>query len=266
MCCFKFCANSSAFQKDFHNKWKPWVCNYKSWRAVKFSNISTAENNPTNRPCDKVMSKISMQHSQKKSIHKLKKGGWYYMENLENHQSQSEVEEFLWKSRCGIVSSTVPLTVFDHLMDAREKATCQGWSQHPQVFLQVPFQVENSTSQLPSHVKQCQPRTSWRDGEVVPAGAAGAGVPVLRGHTTEGTPHSPCHSCNSDNILAVSLLQHTHDDVGWLKTVDEYYYGANQSIQDAGVQYILDTVVDALQKDPNKKFIYVEVKDILHPQ
>jgi len=36
-------------------------------------------------------------------------------------------------------------------------------------------------------------------------------------------------------------VPHTHDDVGWLKTVDEYFLGANNSIQDAGVQYILDS-------------------------
>lgn len=42
--------------------------------------------------------------------------------------------------------------------------------------------------------------------------------------------------------INVHLVCHTHDDVGWLKTVDQYYYGANNSIQHAGVQYILDTV------------------------
>lgn len=31
--------------------------------------------------------------------------------------------------------------------------------------------------------------------------------------------------------LNVHLVAHTHDDVGWLKTIDEYYVGANNSIQ-----------------------------------
>ena len=59
--------------------------------------------------------------------------------------------------------------------------------------------------------------------------------------------------------IHVHLVPHTHDDVGWLKTVDEYYYGANNSIQHAGVQYILDSVVKALQLDESRKFIYVEM-------
>eukprot|EP01119_Soliformovum_irregulare_P005383 TRINITY_DN1714_c0_g1_i1.p1 TRINITY_DN1714_c0_g1~~TRINITY_DN1714_c0_g1_i1.p1 ORF type:complete len:977 (+),score=300.90 TRINITY_DN1714_c0_g1_i1:52-2982(+) len=59
--------------------------------------------------------------------------------------------------------------------------------------------------------------------------------------------------------INVHVIAHTHDDVGWLKTVDEYYYGANQSIQDAGVQYIIDTTVQALQEHPHRRFIYVEI-------
>ncbi|XP_060715118.1 lysosomal alpha-mannosidase [Tachysurus vachellii] len=60
------------------------------------------------------------------------------------------------------------------------------------------------------------------------------------------------------SMLNVHLVPHTHDDVGWLKTVDQYYYGGRNEIQHAGVQYILDSVVSELQKDPARRFIYVE--------
>lgn len=59
-------------------------------------------------------------------------------------------------------------------------------------------------------------------------------------------------------MLNVHLVAHTHDDVGWLKTVDQYYYGSRTMIQKAGVQYILDSVVQELLNDPEKRFIYVE--------
>jgi len=58
--------------------------------------------------------------------------------------------------------------------------------------------------------------------------------------------------------INVHLVPHTHDDVGWLKTVDQYYYGSRNNIQKAGVQYILDSVIQALLKDPDRRFIYVE--------
>ena len=59
--------------------------------------------------------------------------------------------------------------------------------------------------------------------------------------------------------LDVHLVCHTHDDVGWLKTVDQYYVGSKAEIQEARVQFILDSVIDALLQDPSRKFIYVEV-------
>ena len=76
------------------------------------------------------------------------------------------------------------------------------------------------------------------------------------------------------DALNVHVVPHTHDDVGWLKTVDQYYYGgewlwfchviyypitANTTIQHAGVQYILDSVVKQLAKNENRTFIYVEI-------
>lgn len=58
--------------------------------------------------------------------------------------------------------------------------------------------------------------------------------------------------------LNVHIVAHTHDDVGWLKTVDEYYTGQNNSIQHAYVKMILDTVIECLEADPNRTFSYVE--------
>merc|ERR1719201_785004 len=58
--------------------------------------------------------------------------------------------------------------------------------------------------------------------------------------------------------LTVHLVPHTHDDVGWLKTVDEYYSGANNSIQHAWVRSIINSVVLALRENPSRKFTYVE--------
>nr|XP_035141180.2 lysosomal alpha-mannosidase isoform X5 [Callithrix jacchus] len=61
------------------------------------------------------------------------------------------------------------------------------------------------------------------------------------------------------NMLNVHLVPHTHDDVGWLKTVDQYFYGIKNDIQHAGVQYILDSVISALLEEPTRRFIYVEI-------
>ncbi|KAK4747701.1 hypothetical protein SAY87_014287 [Trapa incisa] len=59
--------------------------------------------------------------------------------------------------------------------------------------------------------------------------------------------------------INVHLVPHSHDDVGWLKTVDQYYVGANNSIRGACVQNVLDSVISALLEDKNRKFIYVEM-------
>ena len=52
------------------------------------------------------------------------------------------------------------------------------------------------------------------------------------------------------SALTVHLVPHSHDDVGWQITVDQYYQRE--------VHNILDTVVASLQANPARRFIYVE--------
>jgi len=62
--------------------------------------------------------------------------------------------------------------------------------------------------------------------------------------------YEACHPTHPD-LLNVHLVPHSHDDVGWLETVDQYYVDQ--------VQFILDGVVRELKADPSKRFIYVEM-------
>ncbi|PKA54015.1 alpha-mannosidase [Apostasia shenzhenica] len=84
---------------------------------------------------------------------------------------------------------------------------------------------------------------------LIPLFIAGVGGSFIKYNTSAGIV---------DGKINVHLVAHTHDDVGWLKTVDEYYDGSNNSIQGACVRNILDSVIVALLKDPNRKFVYVE--------
>ena len=79
-----------------------------------------------------------------------------------------------------------------------------------------------------------------------------------QGSGREKCGYNACHPTEPGKIN-VHLVPHSHDDTGWLKTVDQYYYGANNSIQAAGVQYIIDTVVTELHKNAERKFVFVEI-------
>ena len=64
---------------------------------------------------------------------------------------------------------------------------------------------------------------------------------------------------NSDHIF-VHLVPHSHDDVGWLKTPDEYFTGSRQDIQIAMVEDTITTAVEELVNDENKRYTQVEMK------
>lgn len=52
-------------------------------------------------------------------------------------------------------------------------------------------------------------------------------------------------------MINVHLVPHSHDDVGWQVTIDQYFYEE--------VFYIIDTVAQNLQDNPSRKFIVVEI-------
>jgi len=58
--------------------------------------------------------------------------------------------------------------------------------------------------------------------------------------------------------LTVHLVPHSHDDVGYEKNLNQYYYGSNNTIRAAGVQYTLDSIMPTLEASPDRRFVQVE--------
>uniref|UniRef100_A0A5K3F4Z1 Alpha-mannosidase n=2 Tax=Mesocestoides corti TaxID=53468 RepID=A0A5K3F4Z1_MESCO len=81
---------------------------------------------------------------------------------------------------------------------------------------------------------------------------------LLHSTVAEECGYSLCPS-TKDDYINVHIIPHTHDDVGWLKNIDQYYFGDATWYQTAGVQYILDSVMQALSINPERKFTYVEM-------
>ena len=65
---------------------------------------------------------------------------------------------------------------------------------------------------------------------------------------------------NPNKTLTVHLVPHTHDDVGWIKSVDAYFDGWTTRGSSASVRHILDGALEMLQADPRRTFTYTEMK------
>ena len=59
-------------------------------------------------------------------------------------------------------------------------------------------------------------------------------------------------------VINVHLVPHSHDDVGWLKTVDQYATGGNNSIQHANTGLTIGSVLQNLRDNADRTFSYVE--------
>jgi alpha-mannosidase len=57
--------------------------------------------------------------------------------------------------------------------------------------------------------------------------------------------------------INVHIVPHTHDDVGWLFTMDQYYYGQNN--MNKCVKCILDSMIISLENNPERTYTYVEM-------
>lgn len=60
-----------------------------------------------------------------------------------------------------------------------------------------------------------------------------------------------------DEKLIIHVIPHTHDDVGWLNTAEEYYNGKGDL--NISVKNILSTMVKNLKDDKNRTFVYSEI-------
>lgn len=65
---------------------------------------------------------------------------------------------------------------------------------------------------------------------------------------------------NPQKTVTLHLIPHTHDDVGWVKTIDEYFLGFSKTGGTSNVKQILDEVLQQLIADPNRRFTYTEMK------
>lgn len=117
-------------------------------------------------------------------------------------------------------------------------------------------------------VRECSSSALWKRREALNiALITGAHSAMPTSHfclflvaTVHGFPSLPTAYRPADlPPVHVHLVPHTHDDVGWLKTLDQYHTGSNNSIQHANVGRVITSVVESLSRDPARKFIYAEV-------
>jgi hypothetical protein len=57
----------------------------------------------------------------------------------------------------------------------------------------------------------------------------------------------------------IHVVPHSHDDVGWLVTMNQYFEGSKKDVAWGNVKLELTTVIEALLDNPERKFSEVEM-------
>jgi lysosomal alpha-mannosidase len=71
----------------------------------------------------------------------------------------------------------------------------------------------------------------------------------------------PLNSFNTQNRTKyVHIIPHSHTDLGWQGTIQDYFQGQNLEFYIGSVNSILTTVVQELSRDSNRTFSYAEVE------
>ena len=77
-------------------------------------------------------------------------------------------------------------------------------------------------------------------------------------HTHDPNPNTKDYKTGGP--ITVHIVPHSHDDVGWKKTVNAYFDGSGKNVQWTNVNIELTTVMHALLENPERKFSEVEIK------
>jgi len=84
---------------------------------------------------------------------------------------------------------------------------------------------------------------------------------VVCSGTADGNTIQKFAAVDSPGVLNVHVVPHTHDDVGWKKTVEQYFDGLNMTIDLRGhVKSIISTSLESVLQNPARTFVYVESK------
>ena len=58
----------------------------------------------------------------------------------------------------------------------------------------------------------------------------------------------------------VHVFPHSHTDLGWQSTLEDYFEGSNLDYYMGSIEGMLTTVVEQLERDHKRTFTYAEMK------